>query len=540
VQQSISKSSWLATFLTLQAALLSAQTPAVSLVVNAASNVLPGLPNAAIAQGAMFTVYGTNLGPSVLTAVSGYPLSTTLAGTSIRVTAGGRTFDALPYYTSSNQLAAILPSTTPIGAATFTVTYNGATSTAAAITVAGNNVGLYAVNSQGTGEAVVTFPDFSYVTSSNAAHPGDIVILWANGLGPITGDDALPPVSADMANVPLEILIGGRPAQVLFRGRNSCCASLDQINVRIPEGAIGCRTPVTLKIGNLVSNTLVIPTAASGANCTPSFRPTSTEAFHALLARPSVSVAALTMLRNLFITRDASGALTSSRSDGGSGFFYRIPRPQPFSVGAYADTPPIGTCSVGSGGGLPAGTLVNLDAGASLTVTGPNGNRTIAQFAGAPNFAYSGMLGAGVTGNFLDPGAYTIRGAGGGDIAAFSAPITIPQPLQWTNQDSSHSVNRANGLRVTWTGGDPEGYVLISGQSTVGQATARFDCYARSLAGEFTVPPAVLLALPAPSTNGTVSVVGQTAGAAFQGSGVDYGRILFGSQNANLGTVSFQ
>ena len=135
------------------AAALSAQTPVVSLVVNAASNLVPGLPNSGIATGSMFIVYGSNLGPAALTAISAYPLNPVLAGTAVRVTVAGRTVDALPYYTSANQLAAILPSTTPVGEGTITVSYNNAVSAASPITVVGGNVGMYTVNSQGTGDA---------------------------------------------------------------------------------------------------------------------------------------------------------------------------------------------------------------------------------------------------------------------------------------------------------------------------------------------------------------------------------------------------
>ena len=99
-------------------------------------------------------------------------------------------------------------------------------------------MGLYTVNSQGTGPAVVTFTDYTYVTPANAAHPGDYIILWADGLGPITTSDAKQPVSDNMTGIPLEVVIGGKAsATILYQGRNTCCASLDQINVQIPAGS---------------------------------------------------------------------------------------------------------------------------------------------------------------------------------------------------------------------------------------------------------------------------------------------------------------
>ena len=68
------------------------QTPSVSTVVNAASNLPPGLPNGGIAQGALMILYGTGLGPATLVSNSAYPLPITLAGTSVRLTIAGKKY----------------------------------------------------------------------------------------------------------------------------------------------------------------------------------------------------------------------------------------------------------------------------------------------------------------------------------------------------------------------------------------------------------------------------------------------------------------
>src|SRR5205085_7296131 len=98
------------------AGITAAQTaPIITSVQNAASNIPQGLPNAAIAQGSMFVIKGQNLGPTTPTIASGFPLQTTLAGTSVQVTVGDRPVPAIMYSTSSGQVAAILPSTTFAG-----------------------------------------------------------------------------------------------------------------------------------------------------------------------------------------------------------------------------------------------------------------------------------------------------------------------------------------------------------------------------------------------------------------------------------------
>ena len=74
--------------------------------VNAASYVLAGLPNAGIAQGSMFILFGTNMGPGQQANAFTFPLPTTLAGTSIRVAVGSTTVDAIMLYSLFQQVAA--------------------------------------------------------------------------------------------------------------------------------------------------------------------------------------------------------------------------------------------------------------------------------------------------------------------------------------------------------------------------------------------------------------------------------------------------
>ncbi len=524
--------------------LLHAQNPAVSLVVNAASNFSPALPNGGIAQGALMTIYGTALGPPTLTIVPAYPIPTNLAGTSVRITSGGKSFDAPMYYTSSSQVAAIVPSTTPPGTGTVTVTYNGKVSPAAPITLVQNNVGLYTVNSQGTGGAVVTFPDYSYLTPANAANPGETVILWANGLGPIPGDDAQLPVSVDMPSVPLEVLIGGKSAAVQFHGRNSCCASLDQINVQIPAGVAGCITPIVLKIGTQVSNTATIPIAANGRACTSNDPATSDSLYQTLIGKSQFVLGQIAMLRSTILTLASAGAINTTNQDSGSAFFFKFNAPYLSAGGNLIDLPPPGSCAMTisqSAGGTD--TNVYLDAGPAVTINGPSGIKTYTKTINGAMTAYFPVeLGFG----FLDGGPYTASGTGGPNVGSFSVGINYPKAFAWTNQGNQMSVDRASGMKVNWTGGSPASLVQISGQTSVAASTtstvsARFDCWVKASDGTFTIPPAVLLAMPAttPTSLGTLTV-GTNDHLPFTATGVDRGLIYFGTAGLNLGTVTYR
>src|SRR5947207_15622260 len=85
-------------YTTVRAASGGANAPQITAIENAATNIPPGLPNAAIAQGALFVVKGKNLGPANVVVASAFPLPTSIGGTSIRITVGGTTVDAIMYY----------------------------------------------------------------------------------------------------------------------------------------------------------------------------------------------------------------------------------------------------------------------------------------------------------------------------------------------------------------------------------------------------------------------------------------------------------
>jgi uncharacterized protein (TIGR03437 family) len=527
----------------ISASQVAAQAPAVSTIVNAASNILPGLPNAGIAQGALMVLYGTELGPGTLVSISAYPILTSLAGTSVRITTSSGPVDALVYYTSATQVAAIVPSTTPTGAASVTVTYNGNVSNAVPVTIVQNNVGLYTVNSQGFGPAVVTFTDYSYVTPSHAVNPGEYVILWADGLGPIATSDAQRPASSNMTSIPLEVMIGGKPATILYQGRNSCCASLDQINIRIPAGVAGCVTPMVLKIDNLVSNTTTIPIAATGRTCTTNDPSTTSSDFQTIIAKNKPAVGQVAILHSTSVTMATGNTTMTSASDAGSASFYQFPGMNLYDISATIDLPPPDSCALtttGSGNALTGTTP--LDAGGAITVSGPNGVTMYPEELTPGSIVYLG--------SFASPliaGAYTVSGPGGSNVGSFSANLTFPEPLVWTNQSSLTTINRAGGVTVNWTGGSgASGLVQISGQSSVptsstASVSARFDCVANVAAGTFTVPPEVLLALPPTTTKlGTLTVGNTYNRVPFTASGLDHGFIYFGTNNLNLDIVTYQ
>src|SRR5207244_9002563 len=80
------------------AAIALAQNPTINRIQNSASNIPDGLPNAGVSQGALFVVYGSNLGGSTYVVADRFPLQTSIAGTSVQVTVGGKSAAGIMYY----------------------------------------------------------------------------------------------------------------------------------------------------------------------------------------------------------------------------------------------------------------------------------------------------------------------------------------------------------------------------------------------------------------------------------------------------------
>src|SRR6202034_2162645 len=126
-------------------------------------------------------------------------------------------------YTSALQVAAILPSNTPVGTAKITVSYDGTTDPAGfnttQVTVAASSEGLFTTTSSGLGAGIFTALDGSLKTLANSAKPGDVVTAWGTGLGAIgTPDNVLPTSFPSFPNV--QVWVGGQSAQITYAGRS--------------------------------------------------------------------------------------------------------------------------------------------------------------------------------------------------------------------------------------------------------------------------------------------------------------------------------
>jgi uncharacterized protein (TIGR03437 family) len=204
-------------------------------VQNNYSNILPGMPSYGIAQGSIFDLYGIGLATATSNLQS-VPLPTVLNGTSVNITVSGTTTHAILYYVSPPQIAAILPSATPVGTGQITVTVNGQTSAPDPITVVQSAFGMLSLNGAGLGPVAAFDVNSQYVGLTNAANPGDFITLWGSGLGPVTGDETIAQAQINLTSIPIEVDIGGKQATItLLRLRNGDFGHVEPASVGRPS-----------------------------------------------------------------------------------------------------------------------------------------------------------------------------------------------------------------------------------------------------------------------------------------------------------------
>ena len=528
-------------------------------VVNAASYANPGIPSGAIAQGSMFIVFGARIGPATLTQVSSYPLPTSLGGTSIKITSGGTTVDAYIIYTTASQVAAILPSNTPVGNATIALSFGGQTSAPKPFRIVASSFGVFTRNQAGTGPGIfqnvnsgTDQPVNSYVAS---AKPGQAIIIWGTGLGSAPGNEAGGPIPGDLTNIPIEVYVGGKLAAVTYRGRSGCCSGIDQIVFTVPDGVEGCNVPVSVRVGGVTGNFSTIAVARNGGTCS---------------SLTSGSAAEIAIAQRTGSYRHGTVALSSStistvvpgfgsidiKAEVGSGSFIKSSLDQLLTSSSTQDLT-LGSCIVTptQGASQPVDSVFGgfLDAGTQINVNGPKGLKVLKKSTAGGSVLYSEQLSTpgiggipgipglpgGGSSDYLTAGSYAIdNGSGGADVGGFRGTLTIGAPLNWTNAASISTVIRTNSLPITWTGGDANGYAIILGVSAVNDKVgASFACLTNANAGSFTVPSWVLQALPA-----TAQIAGTTpfgvlglsisgAPVSFTASGLDSGYMLYNLSN---------
>lgn len=503
-------------------------------VVNGA-NFLPGCaPNGGIAQGALFTVFGRDIGPTVLAQVRAFPLSTTLDGVSIRVTMNGAGYDAWPLYATATQVGAVLPSQVPPGDGQLTLTYRGRAAEPVPIRVRPNAPGIFTANSRGNGQAAVENVAANGAASlngpANPLRPGQLATIWGTGLGPApAGNEAAGPLPGNQPQIETRVWVGDRLARVAYRGRSGCCAGVDQIVFETPAGLEGCQVPLSIEAGGVTSNFGSIAIAASGTRClaTPRAAPVNG-------TDPNFRLGLV-----IFLDGFGSVLLPEAGDDYVRlGFFQRgsvagdVEAPL-YAFEANSEVPP-GSCAVRYGTEFPAQPSQPrqspLDAGPELRIAGPGGAfRLLQNSLNAGTYEDPQRVGLPAPGRYVvDNGA-----AGGKDVGPF---VFETEAVRLRLTSPRDRIARNENLTMTWDyQGPPDQLLTVFGSSrgACGRELISFSCVTRAADRRFVVPARILSLLP-PSTsffgvsNGAlnISMTGPGGLRRFPAPGLDLGLFL--------------
>jgi uncharacterized protein (TIGR03437 family) len=500
-------------------------------VISAATLAPMGGPGQGLAQGSFIAIFGTNLGPANFVQATSFPIPTNLGGTSVTITpATGSPVQAYVDFAFSGQINAILPSNTPLGPATVTVTYNNQTSPPIKVNVVASSFGIFTAASGAGPAATVNLTDYpaeyhNYFT--NAANPGQTLELYGTGLGPVgPGLDNNPPGVVTPANVTVQVLVGNTLITPSYAGRSPSLAGVDQINFTLPSNLPNsCFVPIAIIVNGVTSNFATLATAASGLNCPAPFGLSAQQL--ANLEGGGTLNAGFVNLSS--ITEEvSSNGFTADSTVEQTGAIFSADNAYAFlglsqTLGGTPPVYPAGSCVVETIDSPPIPTSATppvtgeLNAGASLSLSGPGGKMASLPFAATGYIDTVGQSNFGSPApTFIAPGSWTMTGSGGPDVGPFSATITVPSPLVCTNCANLSTISRSTPLTINWTGGGgSQDWVQIGGISTaplIADSTKNvavvFQCAAHATDGTFTVPANILSQLPAAPDNPLNSTFG--------------------------------
>jgi uncharacterized protein (TIGR03437 family) len=212
-------------------------------VFNAASYAPVTSP---LAPGETVSLFGSNLSNVTMSAPGGQPAPTNLGG--VQVTVNGI---ATPlYYVSPGQINMVVPFGTSGQLATIQVINSGTKSNTVTLYTSDSAPGVFTQTSNGLGYGAALHADYTLITASHPAQPGETIQVYLTGLGSVTpavADGALGPTNPlSNANVwtstNLTVYFNDYTNSVFFKQATIQYAGLApgllgyQLNVTIPAG----------------------------------------------------------------------------------------------------------------------------------------------------------------------------------------------------------------------------------------------------------------------------------------------------------------
>jgi uncharacterized protein (TIGR03437 family) len=222
--------------------------PSMTGVFDAATFLSTGSP------GGMMTILGSNLSASLSCFVPTGVATTTCNTTSVLING----FAVPLLFASAGQVNFILPFSITGATVTVQVGNQGLLSQVVILPVVPVSPGLF---NSGIGNGLV-FVGLQ-ITAANPAHPGDLIQVYANGLGTTNpAIDAGTIGQFTRANALVTVTVGGVPATVSYAGLMPGQVGYYEVDFTVPQGASG-NPAVVLTANGISSNGITLPVAPS-------------------------------------------------------------------------------------------------------------------------------------------------------------------------------------------------------------------------------------------------------------------------------------
>jgi uncharacterized protein (TIGR03437 family) len=229
-----------------------------TVIVNSASY------ESGISPGALATIFGYNL-----TTVNGVvlansdPLPTRLSGVEVVVSGFSAPIYGIAYANGEDQISIQVPYEAPTGSGAAEIqVYDFGTLVADFFTDSfAEDPGIFTYNGD---FAIAEASDYSLIGPSNPAIPGEPLVLYVTGLGPLTLDlvDGYgSPTSAPFAETedPFQVIVDGENCRVFFSGLAPGFVGLYQINFYVPSDAAAGNLQIYIQSPYANSATAILP-----------------------------------------------------------------------------------------------------------------------------------------------------------------------------------------------------------------------------------------------------------------------------------------
>lgn len=179
-----------------------------------------------IAPGMLITVFGKSFTARAAEAET-IPLPTTLDGVSVEVEDGSRTVQAPLLMVSPTQINAQMPEFSPGLPLNLRVRNGAGVSDPQPILLVDRAPRLFTFTMDGIGDAIAVHSDYVPVSSDNPASAGEVVLLYATGLGDVN--------AAGFVTAPVDITVDNIPADVQYAGVAPGYPGVYQVNFTVPD-----------------------------------------------------------------------------------------------------------------------------------------------------------------------------------------------------------------------------------------------------------------------------------------------------------------